>query len=709
MKLLGIVIVFISFQFLTHNSEGIKLHSTKHPLTQKHLEYLKRLDELDKFYSDKKLGSFVENGKTFFRLFAPDAEKVFLVTFNQPEDTVSPKYEMIKDDNGIWELVLDGEKYGLYYGYLIKHHGKKFDPNIICSDPYAKAVATFNTYGNPRRAIVVKEGNYDWEGDEWIQRNWRDLIIYEMHIRDMTMHPSSGVNQPGTYKGLIEENRRGGIDYIYSLGVNTVELLPAHEFANIEIPFNKSFMARENTWNPYERNHWGYMTAAFFAPEAYYSESVKELERNKWEGKDAHSINNFKDMVKAFHKKGIGVMMDVVFNHISEYEMGNFKEIDKEYYFRLDSRGHYKSESGTGNDLRTERPMLRRLIIESILYWMKEYHVDGFRFDLGKLIDWKTIEEIIKEAKKMNPRVVFVCEPWGGGYDPAGFSLRGWGSWNDQIRNGIKGENPVNGLGWIFGNWYGNNDQGRIKSYLNGTLVRDKNGLFQKPEHSVNYLESHDGYTLGDFIRIGLNRQVGTPSENKSDPHKVINDIDKFVKLTPVQLKLNKLAALFLFTSQGITMIHSGQEFARTKVISQNNDVPDTMKGMIDHNSYNKDNETNYINYGHAKINEELLNYYKGLIELRNRYPSFRRAQYEEVSFYIIKDNDFAIGFLIARGGDEFIVLFNANPSKKEEFHLPEGKWDILVNKDYAGIKTLETVIEKIVLEPSTGVVLKKN
>ena len=134
---------------------------------------------------------------------------------------------------------------------------------------------------------------------------------------------------------------------------------------------------------------------------------------------------------------------------------------------------------------------------------MKEYHIDGFRFDLGKLLDWDTLEEIIKEAKKINPSVVFVAEPWGGGYDPTGFSERGWGAWNDQIRNGIKGENPNDGLGWIFGKWYGNNSPQRIKSYVNGTLLKDSLGLFQKKKYSVNYLESHDGYTLGDFIRIG--------------------------------------------------------------------------------------------------------------------------------------------------------------------------------------------------------------
>ena len=268
------------------------------------------------------------------------------------------------------------------------------------------------------------------------------------------------------------------------------------------------------------------------------------------------------------------------------------KQIDKEYYFRLDEKGNYIAQSGCGNDFRTEAPMARRMIVESVLYWMKEYHVDGFRFDLGKLIDWETIELIIFEAKKINPYVIFVCEPWGGGYDPSGFSVRGWGAWNDQIRNGIKGENPFDGLGWIFGKWYGNNNPTRIKSYVNGTLTKDTLGLFQKSDHSVNYLESHDGYTLGDFIRLGL-------GDVKKD--QVIKNVDEFVKLTPTQLKLNKLAALFLFTSRGITMISEGQEFARSKVIPFNIPVDDPHKGMIDHNSYEKDNETNYINYESRK------------------------------------------------------------------------------------------------------------
>ena len=651
--------------------------------------------DTDKFYSNKKLGAFVENGQTCFRLFTPNAEKVSLVLFDKVDDQTGKIYEMTRDEDAVWEIALDGELYGKFYGFNVKHHGKDA---VLCLDPYAKAVASYNTYFTPRKGIIVREDNYNWQKDNWIQRDWRDIIVYEMNVRDMTEHSSSGVTHRGTYQGLIEDGKTGGINYLKTLGVNTVELLPSQEFANIEIPFKDTLMGKYNTWNPYERNHWGYMTAAFFAPESYYSENVRNIAFNEWSGSDAKAVNDFKDMVSAFHKNDIAVIMDVVYNHLSEYEFGNLKEIDKDYYFRLNPDGSYCAVSGCGNDLRTEAPMLRKLIVESVLYWMKEYHVDGFRFDLGKMLDWQTIETIIYEAKKINPDVVFVCEPWGGGYDPQGFSIRGWGAWNDQIRNGIKGENPVDGTGWIFGKWYGNNSPERIKSYVNGTLISDSLGLFQKPDHSVNYLESHDGYTFGDFVRIGL---------GDVKPDQIIDDINKNAKLTPTQLKLNKLGALFLFTSRGITMISEGQEFARSKVTPFTNQN-DPNRGKIDHNTYDKDNEVNYINYDHAKLNQDLLDYYKGLIGLRKEFKSFRRAEYKDVKFIPVHDNDFALGYEVTYEDEHFVVLFNADPLKEVLCDLPKGKWEILVNDEKAGIKTLGTVSGTVNIPVSSGLVLKK-
>lgn len=655
-------------------------------------------------YSDKQLGYFEEKGEMVFRLFAPRAGKVALVIFNTTDDYPSKytEHPLKKHDDGVWEVRLKETLYGKFYGYKVIN--PEDDPvkkdKVIILDPYAKAVATYNTYMNPRLGLIMPDSPHDWYGEKWIQRDWRDLIIYEMHIRDLTAHPSSGSSKPGTYHGLVEKGKRGGISYIKSLGVNTVELLPAQEFANIEIPYKDSLAGRYNIWNPYERNHWGYMTAAFFAPEAYYAEDWHHLRWNTWQGTDGRAVKHFMDMVNAFHQEGIGVIMDVVYNHLSEYEIGNLKEIDKEYYFRLNNDGSFKAESGCGNDLRTEAPMLRRLIVESVLFWMKEYNVDGFRFDLGKLLDWETIETIIREAKKVNPQVVFVCEPWGGGYDPAGFSLRGWGAWNDQIRNGIKGENPFNGHGWIFGKWYGNNSPQRIKSYVNGTLVKDSLGLFQKKEHSVNYLESHDGYTLGDFIRIATGYATGDT---------VITDVNSFVKLNSKQTKLNKLGALFLFTAQGMVMINSGQEYARSKVIPTEIEVHDTHKGRIDHNSYEKDNETNFLNFDHADINKDLLDYYRGLISIRNNYEAFRRADYENISFMKTEADPFTLGYKINHGNDQFIVLFNANPQKDHEFLLPDNsEYEVIANGDKAGTAVLGQAKGTVKVPHTSGMILKK-
>ncbi len=664
------------------------------------LQFTDKYKELDKFYSDKKLGSFVENGKTVFRLFAPSAVQVKLCLFNKPQQKNGSEYLLTKDENGVWEISIAGELYGRYYGYKVYHAGDNLSnkDKPICVDPYAKAVTSYTTYMNPRRSIVIKDEPFDWEGTQWLKYDWRDLIIYEMHIRDITGDKSSGAKYRGSYRGLTEKGIKGGLDYIKSLGVNAVELLPSQESGIIEIPYRDSMDGKFNTWNPYSRNYWGYMTSNFFAPCAYYNESWRKLKWNKWIGKDGSQINGFKKMVKALHKEGIAVIMDVVYNHLSEYETGNLKQIDKEYYFRLDDKGNYVAQSGCGNDLKTERPMVRRLIVESILHWMKEYHIDGFRFDLGTLIDYGTMDEIISEAKKTNPNVVFVCEPWGGAYNPKGVAQHGWSAWNDQIRNGIKGENPDSGLGWIFGRWYGNNSPQRIKSYVNGTLLRDSLGLFSKKEYSVNYLESHDGYTFGDFIRIGL---------RVTDPEKVIKDVDKFVRLTQLQSKLNKLGALFLFTSQGITMIQAGQEFARTKVIPYNLRVDDPNRGKIDHNSYNKDNATNYINYKHAKINKDLVDYYKGLIGLRKTYDAFRRADYSGITFLDNPKSQFGLAYTLKYRNQNFIILFNADSNRELEFSLPEGIWEVLADKDKAGTKPLYNLGGNIKLEPTTGAVLK--
>ncbi len=651
-------------------------------------------------YSNKKLGAYVENGRLRFALFAPNAYRVLLYVSEKASFNSGKFFEMTKDEDGVWELETGIFSEKFFYGFQVWQNGinKRDEKPEIAIDPYSKAVATFNDYMNPRLSIFIKENNFNWENDTWIKRNPLDYIIYEMHIRDMIAHESSQAAGESAYEKLVGKNTAGGLNYIKSLGVNAVELLPAMEFGNLEIPYKKKYRGRFNDWNPYERNHWGYMTACYFAPEAYYAEEWENFRRGVWMGTEGKQINMFKQMVKAFHKENIAVIMDVVFNHLSEYELGNLKQIDKKYYFRLDEKGDFIARSYCGNDLATERPMVRRLIVESVLYWMKEYHIDGFRFDLAKLIDWETIDEITKAAKKVNPDVILIAEPWGGGYDPAGFSKHNWAAWNDQIRNGVKGQNPRDGLGWIFGKWFGNNDKERLFSYLRGTLNKDKFGLFVKPAHSVNYLESHDDNTLGDFIRIGL---------RKVNEHEKIKDIDKNAEIRGNELKLNKLAALFLFVSRGITMIHEGQEFARSKVIVKQQGVNDKHWGEIDHNSYNKDNATNYINYKHAEINKELVNYYKGLIELRKRFPAFRRAKYGDLIPINIEGNNFAIAFKLNYKDEKFLVILNGDAEKEVSFSLPEGKWFELVNERGVFLDNPSEISQNVTVRPSSGLILK--
>ncbi len=662
---------------------------------------------LDKFYSNKKLGWEVKNGKTYFNLFAPRARVVKLVIFDNYDDEKGTEYIMSKDYDGVWTLELNGELYGKYYAYRVdgpKDKTEMFDFDVLIADPYSTAVASKNSYEHESRTLIYKD-EFDWEGTDWVKIPKNELIIYEMHVRDMTVHKSSEASKAGTYSGMIEKNIRGGLEYIKSLGVNAVELLPIHDFANWEVPYKRHYRGYYNTWNPYERNHWGYMSTYFFAPESYYATNGTS-KFGEWNGVDGRQVRELKEMIKEFHKAGIAVILDVVYNHTSQYDYNPFKYIDKKYYFRLDSAQNFLSFSGCGNDLKTERPMMRKLILESVKHWMTEYKIDGFRFDLANLIDDETLRLIIEEAKKINPDVIIIAEPWGGGYNPSKFSKLGWCAWNDQARNGIKGENPFNRLGFIFGKWdYGVN-QDVMKRFFAGTL-EIMGGLFESHEHSINYLESHDNYTLGDFIRLAI---------KKIDKNDCFFYPKKVITLTPIELKIHKLAALTLFSLQGPIMIHSGQEFARSKIIPPEN-KNDIHIGTIDENSYNKDNETNYINYEHVQLNKELFEYYKGLIYWRKKLPQLRNSKLEQLTFIVDPSNEFCVGYISSpydinnnQKLNDLIVIVNGNPSKSSQIKLPDGEWISIVDgkKVYMDFEVKSVFKDNITVPPSEGVILLK-
>lgn len=630
---------------------------------------------LDELRWQGPLGATVDDSVATFYLFAPRADSVRVHFYDEPFGPPVGSCLMRLAEDGCWTCSAVIPRSARYYAYTVAGPtgpGELFDPSVAIADPYSRAVVTQNHYTQHARTLLRPPSPFDWEGDSWVTPAPDELVIYEAHVRDLTAHARSGLPDSlrGTYLGLCREGFIGGLSYLLNLGVNAVELLPVHEFANIEVSYRDTTAPVFNTWNPYERNHWGYMTSFFFTPEAYYA-TGQSMKAGDVCGADGRQVNEFKQLVKTLHHHGIAVILDVVYNHVSQYDLNPLKAIDSWYYFRRDDEGGFLSLSGCGNDLKTERPMTRRLIVDSVLFWMQEYHIDGFRFDLATMIDDETLAEISRRAREVNPRVMLIAEPWGGGdYDLGKFSRLGWSVWNDRIRNGIKGRTPAEEPGFVFGRFLGGEDSAAVMNHLMGSVVSG-GGPLVWPWHSVNYLESHDDHTLGDFVRISV---------GKVGPKDVVGDVDRHVRLTPEELRVHRLAALALFSAQGSVMLAQGQEFARAKVIAAT-DAPDTSIGQIDHNSYAKDNETNWLDYDHAEINRQLVAYYKTLISLRKAYKGLGGARPELITPWATGDS-LCAGLLIdaTQLGDpgDLLVLLNAAP-RTVRVELPNGRWKRLV------------------------------
>lgn len=649
------------------------------------------------------LGCTTADNQTYFRLFAPKAVEAEAIIFQRYEDEDGLHIPLSKNEVGVWEGFADGNYTGKWYVYVLQFPDDMQDPLLKypVADPWSTFVTTRNHHLQYPKTRIIPPSQFDWEGDDFIApKDPRDLIIYEAHIKDMAAHPSAKTRVRGIYNDFCDAET-GGISHLKKLGVNAVEFLPLQKFAYFEPPYNeKTDEGITNTWNPYARNHWGYMTSFFLAPETLYA-SDASLQPDAVVGKHEVAIDELKRVVKTLHREGITVIMDVVYNHASHYDLNPLKQTAKEEFFRLDEYGNYRNDSWTGNDLKTESPHMRELIVESIKYWMNEFHIDGFRFDLAGLIDHETVELIRKEAQKINPHVLLIAEPWGGEYSPAKYSERGWPSWNDRIRNAFKGYDPAHDKGYIFGNIKEDCTRFALENFIRGTILHHDQGLYQTSAHSVNYLESHDGYTLGDYIRIALNPEKANATYSGSDA---------VIKLNPVELKTTKFAALALFVCQGITMMHAGQEWARSKVITGPLGI-DPNAGRFDHDSYNKDNETNWLNFSEINYNKQLFEYYKGLIQLRLNAPALRKAAPDDIQFKIYSD-PLHITFSVNGGSSEdkfdYFVSLNANPEQSQQIVLAEGYWEVIADENKAGAFTFDSVKNNYTVSPAGGIVLRK-
>ncbi len=653
----------------------------------------------DDLRTDAPLGCIAAGGTTTFRLFAPRAHSVTLVLFER-FDGDGRELPMAAGPGGAWELTLKENLAGRWYGYRVAgpaEPGGMFDRSVLVADPYSRAVTVRNDWRLPAKTLIL-DTSFDWGDDRSpLAGSASDLVIYECHVRDLTAHPSAGARHPGTFAGMAEKGITGGLGHILSLGVNAVELLPVMKFGTIEMPYRdgsaRSDQGRVNDWNPYARNHWGYMTSFFFAPETYYG-TDGSVEPGAVCGADGRAVRELKEMVKALHREGIAVILDVVYNHTSHYDFNPFKYIDKQYYYRCDAAGNFLEESGCGNDFHTARPMARRLITDSVEYWLREFRVDGLRFDLAAMIDEETCRAITAAAAGVRPGVALIAEPWGGGrHHPGWFSELGWYSWNDRYRDRIKGRDPRQRSGFIFG---GIGSAPDAAGALCGTPGPDDrpapDGRF-----GLNYVESHDGYTLGDFIRISTGDAVPSPGGAG--------------RLTQGQLALSRFAAIVLLTSPGPVMIHEGQEFARSKVIATT-DAPDPAVGGYDHNSYEKDNPTNHLDYGFGGEAAALLSYYRGLIRLRlDHTPLCSRRDPGSVSFQGA-DGTLAVCPIesdrpAGNGPNRYIVLLNASPDRAAVFTPPPGAWTLLADASTVHPPGQEPpAAASLTLPPSSGMIL---
>ncbi|HHD2752632.1 TPA: type I pullulanase [Clostridium perfringens] len=641
----------------------------------------------DKFYYSGELGTIYSKDKTIFRVWSPEAKSLELLLYKDGNtDSLIEKDSLIKKENGVWEVVKNGDLNGVYYKYHIS--GEDFEHDFV--DPYCKALGV-----NGYRGMVIdlEETNpIGWKEEHKPKlKEATDSILYEMHIRDFSIDESSGVSieNRGKFLGVVEGETtipgtkvKTTLDHLKELGVTHVHLLPSFDFGSVD---------EERLDEP--QYNWGYDPVNYNVPEGSYS-------KNPYNGEVR--IKEFKEMVLKLHKSGIRVVMDVVYNHTYSGENSNLNLSYPGYYHRQDKKGEFSNGSGCGNELASERLMVRKYMVDSLKYWAKEYHIDGFRFDLMALHDIGTLKEIRKEMDKIDESILIYGEGWNGGESPLPkeeacfkcnvdkFGKLQIAAFSDDMRDGIKGHvSKLKEGGFVNG---GSNFEesirfGIVASTYHKEINYNKINYSEEPwanepYQTINYCSAHDNNTLHDKLRIVC--------ENASEEEIIA---------------MNKLSAAIVLTSQGIPFIHSGEELLRSKV---------NEKGEFVENSYKSNDFVNRIDWTRKIKYKSLFEYYRGLINLRKEYELFRLNSSKEIREKLsfiekelgIKEKD-VVAYRLKDDNDEFIVIFNGSDNKIN-LTLPKGEWGELVNKKIAGKEVIDELSNNHKIEGKSAYVLKK-
>ncbi len=631
-------------------------------------------------YTGNDLGAVYSPKMTRFRVWAPEAESVKLNLYKQGEgDNLIEQHIMKKSANGTYVFEKQGDCNGIYYTYTVVNHGEEQE----AVDPYTKAAGV-----NGQRGMVINLAKTNPQGFELDgyrnPEHITDAIIYEGSVRDFTMDESSGVFHNGKFLGLTEANTTNhfgeatALDYISGLGVTHVQILPAFDFETVD---EKNQKAQYN---------WGYDPDNYNVPEGSYAVSPYD---------GAVRIQEMKQMVLALHSRGIGVIMDVVFNHTYRRDDSNLQKIVPGYYYRSDETG-YTNGSGCGNEVASDRPMVQKLIVDSLIYWAKEYHIDGFRFDLMGVLDIDTMNVIAERLKEIRPDIYLYGEGWNGGpsslaeekraFKVSAKKMPGIGMFNDDIRDTIKGSVFYDDhLGFVNG---GTHLENALRYSITGAVAHpqvdyDAYGSkpwAKEPGQSINYVSCHDNYTLWDKLSVSCPEA----SEEKKKA-------------------MNRLCAAIVFTSQGVPFIQAGEEFLRSKPLPEK-------KGFAE-NSYNMPDAVNSIKWDNIHEYPDMIAYYKGLMALRKAHPVFRMQSEAEMTqnlCFLSDTPENVVAYLLkGKGADDtpenILVIFNGN-DEEILYNLPEGKWKILVDDKTAGADGKKNISEKADVEPLSALVLEK-
>ena len=559
-------------------------------------------------------GATISNGGVNFSVFSKEAKGCTLVLYHHGEKEpfveipfpdafkIGDVYTMM-----VFGINIETTEYGYRFdGEYDPPKGLRFDRSQVLLDPYAKSVSGRSVWGGmpdnkelPRQRGNIIFEDYDWEGDKPLEIPQKDLVIYEMHVRSFTCHPSSGVRRRGTYAGILEK-----IPYLKELGVNCIELMPIFEFDEFE---NQRVVDGRRLYN-----YWGYSTVGFFAPKAGYAASASF-------GMEADELKN---LICHLHRNGIEVILDVVFNHTAEgNEKGpciSFRGIDNRTYYLLGSDGEYFNFSGCGNTLNCNNAVTRNLILDCLRYWVSSYHVDGFRFDLASILTRDEsgkpmmspplVESIAQDPVLGKSRLI--AEAWdaAGLYQVGSFpSWHRWSEWNGRYRDCLR--RFIKGDGSCAPELY--------------RRIRGSQDLYSKRSAmaSINFVTCHDGFTLYDLVSYNDKHNEANGEENRDGSScndswncGVEGETDD-PAINALRFRQMKNMLTILFTSHGIPMLLSGDEFANTQ--------------WGNNNAYCQDNEISWLDWGNLEKNRELFTFVKNLIALRKAHPVLRERSFD--------------------------------------------------------------------------------